>query len=109
MFHCKVGDDFRALYVVDNSLSRVDFHHRHMLIGCGVNHEFRLILSESLLHAHLVLHATYEWHNINFRELLLHLQHQVVHWGFGLVDAHHEPTSSLPIEPHAPVMSTVCP
>ena len=58
IFHCEVGDDFRAVHVVDDGFGGVDFHHGHVLVGRGVNHEGGAVKVKCLLHASLVLHAT---------------------------------------------------
>ena len=88
VFHTQIGDDLRTIYIIIHGLRRVILHHRHMLIGGGMEHVVGLELTEDLLHTALVADTRHHGLRGNLRESLGHHQTNVVLRGLGLVDEH---------------------
>ena len=78
VFHGQVGHDLRAFHVVLNALAGIVLHHRHMLVGGGVEHVVGTVFSEDGFHVALVADGGHDGIGLDFRELAGHHQATVV-------------------------------
>ena len=88
IFQRQIGNILGTHHIGKHRLGGIDFHHRHMLVGGSVEHEFGSISGESQFHALTILHIAHKEHHIGIGELVFHLQREVVHRRFGLVHQH---------------------
>ena len=79
VFHRQVSNHTRAIDIVLYRLLRIVLHHRHMFIGSGMEHIFRLVFGKDILHASLFTDTRHDGFRFQGWEILLHHQSDVVH------------------------------
>ena len=89
VFHREVGYVFGAEHIGQDSLARVALHHGHMLVGSRVEYIAWTECAECQFHAHRVRHVAYKQMYSGLGECGFHLQLQIMHGCFGLVDEYN--------------------
>ena len=89
IFHAEVGNHLRAPDVVLHAFARVVFHHRHVLVGGGVENIVGLKLVEDFLHAVFLANARHHGVRRDVWIFVFHHQADVVLRRLCLVDEHH--------------------
>ena len=85
VFYRQVSNDASAIHIVPDTLSRIIFHHRHMLVCCRMEYIVRTIHFEDFLHTHLRTYITHYRFRLNVCKQPGHHQADVMQWGFCLV------------------------
>ena len=89
VFHAEVGYNLGALHVIVDGLAGVVFHHRHMLVGCGVENIVGMAGAEDVFHALFLHNAHHDNAALDVRKALTHHQTNVVLRRLGGVDENH--------------------
>ena len=89
VFHAQVGNDLRAVDVVQDRLAGVVFHHGHMLVCGGVEDVFRPEGLEDIFHPRPAADAGHDRLGGNVREIPFHHHPDVMLRRLRLVDEHH--------------------
>ncbi len=82
----KVGNDTRAVDVVLDRHGGVVLHHRHVLVGSGVEDVLGTMLAEDLLHVGRIADGAYDGPARDIGMMAGHIEADVVHRRLGLVD-----------------------
>ena len=86
VLHGQIGKDLGAHDIVLDGLGDIVLHHRHMLVGRGVEDVLGAILVEDFLHPGLVGDVGNDGGGVDFGPFFLDFQADVVQRGFGRVD-----------------------
>ena len=89
ILNAKVGNDLCTVYIVLNTLAWIVLHHRHVLVGSGMEHIIGTECREYLLHTVELANACYNSLGWYVGELAHHHQADIVLRSLGLVDKHH--------------------
>ena len=84
----QVGYYLRAVDIVEDTLARVVFHHRHVLVSGGVEDVVGTKGGENLFHPYLVRNGGDDSRDFNAREVVQHQQAYVVLRRLCLIDKH---------------------
>ena len=89
VFHTQVGNHLGTIDIVLHGLAGVILHHRHMLIGCSMEHIVRTETLENLLHTILLTDRSNHSLSLDVSKLLLHHQSDIMFRSLSLVYQHH--------------------